>query len=81
MEMSTHLAMGSTGSSAMEKSTPGMCQEEVEESRGVEMNKSRNEQIMEVLKLNVASKAKCSFNTSKCTKCSEGLSLFVCVTG
>lgn len=38
--MSTHLAMGSTDSLAMEKSTPGTCQEEVEESRGVEMNKS-----------------------------------------
>lgn len=38
--MSTHLAMGSTDNLAMEKSTPGTCQEEVEESRGAEMNKS-----------------------------------------
>lgn len=38
--MSIHLAMGSTASLAMEKSTPGTCQEEVEESRGLEMNKS-----------------------------------------
>lgn len=74
MEMSTHLAMGSTGSSAMEKSTPGMCQEEVEESRGVEMNKSRNEQIMELLKLNVASTLLNVLNVAKASLC-------VCVTG
>lgn len=41
METSTHSATGSTDSLAMEKSTPGTCQEEPEEWREIEINKSR----------------------------------------